>query len=82
MSTGNVAPLHGEPDEFTPEFNFHYKTHDIPNENELSQMITGKKSPKAAGVSLINIARDAANKALNGNVLPNDEADKLGNTAS
>ena len=77
-STEGVSPLHGEPVEFTQDFNFHYKTHDIPNENELSLMINGQKPKKQDGVSLLNIAREAANKALNGKVIPNDDADKLG----
>ena len=77
-STSIVSPLHGEPDDFVPDFNFHYKTHDIPNENELSLMINGNKPKKQDGVSLLNIAREAANKALNGKVIPNDDADKLG----
>ena len=77
-STSSVAPLHGEPEDFTADFNFHYKTHDIPNENELSLMITGNKPKKQDGVSLLNIAREAATKALNGKVIPNDDADKLG----
>ena len=78
MSAGNVYPLHGENEEFTPDFNFHYKTHDIPNENELSTMLTGKPHV-SNGVSLVNIAEEAANKAINGKVLSNDDADRLGN---
>ena len=80
MSTGNVYPLHGGHESYYPDFNFHYKTHDIPNENELSLMITGHKPKKPDGVSLVNIAKEAATKALNGKVIPNDDADKLGMT--
>ena len=79
-STDSMNPMHGQPEEFMPDFNFHYKTHDIPNENELSLMINGNKPKKSVsgGVSLLNIAKEAADKALNGKVIPNDDADKLG----
>lgn len=70
-----VDDVKPEYDEFEPEFTFHYPTHEIPSENELSAAITGRKD-KQKGVSIL--ADEKKITSHDGMKLADDQADRLG----